>query len=102
MSANRSANRVFLVCQHHPEPASALCLGDRPEGSSVYALDGRLERRAEKFFERHAKCGVDCFRLAYERPQAWDLSPPADPAAVGVRMALATGAVNGSSHAEDE
>ena len=84
-----SANRVFLVCSHHRELESALMLCERADAAALYEL-GSL-KRAHEWFERHAKCGVDCFQLAYQRTPGWDVSPPAPPVASAVRVALLNG-----------
>jgi hypothetical protein len=91
-----SANRIFLVCSHHPQLENALCLGERGDGSSVYSAANM--KRADEWFAKHSSCGVDTFNLAFHRPQGWDQSPDAqDTVAGGVKLALATtGIVNGS------
>jgi hypothetical protein len=82
-----SANRLFLVCSHHPQLENALCLGERAEGSATY--DSAKVRQA--WFDTHSKCGnPDDFQLAYHKPQNWDTAKPADETAIAVRLALAT------------
>lgn len=103
-----SANRIFLVCESHPAIEDALCLADRPDATSRYYCVSNCrclkckcaekERtRRNEWFQRHAGCGVDRFRLAFQRTQGWDVSPPAqDTTAGAVRIALATNGANGS------
>ncbi len=83
-----SANRLFLVCSEHPAIEDAFCLGERATASSVYELTST--KHAGKWLAKHANCGVDQFALAYHRPKGWDVSPPAEPIAAGVRVAIAT------------
>lgn len=100
-----SANRIFLVCQYCPQPENALLLAERGEGHLEYEAGAR--KLADKWFRDHAYCGtvtnsasqmtktVDHFKLAYNRPQDWDVSPPAqNTVAGGVKLAL----INGSKH----
>jgi hypothetical protein len=95
-----SANRIFLVCQHCPQPESALLLADRADGEAQYM--GANLKRCDDWYGKHQRCGsgVDHFRLAYQRTQDWDVSPPAPATAVGVRIALAnsTNGSTGGSH----
>jgi hypothetical protein len=87
-----SANRLFLVCSHHPAIEDSLCLGERG-GNDVQYLTPNL-KRADDWFMRHAECGRgrDHFQLAYHRPVDWDVAPPAErTVAGGVRLALVNG-----------
>lgn len=101
-----SANRIFLVCTApaHHSFEHALCIATRHDAESRYycasncrclkckCADKERARRNE-WFEKHAACGVDGFKLAYQRSPGWDVSPPAPEVAAAVRMALVT---NGS------
>jgi hypothetical protein len=101
-----SANRIFLVCEAHPAIEEALCLASRHDAQSQYRIErcrclgmcgcpARELARQHDWFKKHAACGVDRFRLAFNRPQGWDVSPPAqNTVAGGVKLAL----VNGSDH----
>lgn len=86
-----SANRIFLVCSHHPKLEEALLLAERPDAAEAYATG--LPKRADAWFIKHSLCarGCDHFQLAFQRPPNWDVSPPAEPVANGVRLALVTG-----------
>lgn len=89
-----SANRLFLVCSHHPAIEDALCLGERVANDVQYFIPNM--KRADDWFEKHSNCGrgKDHFALAYHRPQDWDVAPPAEhTVAGGVRLAI----VNGSA-----
>jgi hypothetical protein len=90
-----SANRIFLVCQHCPKLEHSLLLADRADGNAQY-IAGNL-KRADDWFAKHQRCGtgVDNFKLAYHRPQNWDVSPPAqNTVAGGVKLGL----INGGKH----
>lgn len=109
-----SANRIFLVCSHHPSPEDALCLavvGLASDGKDRYfpaaacrchgdcPCAAEEQERVNQWFKKHAHCGPnrgrDHFQIAYNRPQDWDLSPPAENTTAGaVKLAL----VNGSKH----
>lgn len=80
------SNLMFLVCEAHPEAKDALLLSERAQGEVHHEP---CLRKVDKWFQTHASCGVDQFALAYERPRAWDQSPPADPVAASVRVAIA-------------
>jgi len=86
-----SANRLFLVCQHCQEPEHALLLAERDD--SVTQYERANLRRADEWFASHARCGEgsDHYKLAYGRPQDWDLATKASKAASAVRLALANG-----------
>lgn len=87
-----SANRLYLVCSHHPNPEDALCLAERA-GNDVPYLATNL-KRADDWFTKHAECGRgrDHFALAHARPIDWDVAPPAENTAAGaVRLALVNG-----------
>ncbi len=98
-----SANRIYLVCQHHPQPEEALCLAERADGHSQYrpaecrclgkcSCPAKELARQRDWFKKHAECGVDSFKLAYQRPQGWDVSPPAEDTVAGqVRVAIING-----------
>lgn len=93
-----SANRLFLVCAHHPQIEDSLLLAERANNESAYEgsfFSGRDDlRRVDDWFEKHSKCGRtrDHFTLAYHRPHDWDVAPPAEhTVAGGVRMALVNG-----------
>ncbi len=102
-----SANRLFLVCTAHPSIEESLCIADRPDGNRRYycaancrCLGCKCAEKARtaqnKFFEKHANCGVDNFTVAYHRPKGWDVSPPAEDTTAGaVRIALANGSEHG-------
>lgn len=87
-----SANRIFLVCAHHPSIEDALLIADRASATAVYAA--AMPKAADAWFVKHAKCarGCDHFKLAYHRPQDWDVSPPAEnTVAGGVKLAIVNG-----------
>lgn len=98
-----SANRIFLVCQHHQALEDALCIASRQDAKDGYRVHecrclGKCSCPAQElarqraWFKKHAECGVDCFKLAYHRPQGWDVSPPAqNTVAGGVKLALVNG-----------
>lgn len=65
-----SANRIFLVCNHCQSIEESLLLAERQTASDQY-LTPNL-KRADDWFAKHLKCGVDCFSLAYHRPKDWD------------------------------
>lgn len=84
-----SANRIYLVCSHHQSPEDAMLLGER--GASDVGYEAAKLKTFDKWLEKHANCGrdKDHFKLAYGRPQNWDVSPPAENTpAGGVRIAL--------------
>lgn len=92
-----SANRLFLVCSHHPSIEDSLLLADRA-GNDVPYLLAKL-KRADDWFTKHMACGRGCdhFKLAHHRSPDWDVPPPAEEtAAGGVRLALLNGGVHGS------
>lgn len=85
-----SANRLYLVCDHHATPEEALLLGERAGNDAGF--DAPNLRKADKWFAKHANCGQtkDHFSLAYNRPQNWDVPVPAqDTAAGAVKVAMA-------------
>jgi hypothetical protein len=87
-----AANRIFLVCQHHPEMDQALLLAER--GGNDVGYDPAKYKHADTFFEKHAHCGrgLDHFQIAYNRPQDWDVPQPAEnTVAGGVKLVLAEG-----------
>jgi hypothetical protein len=101
-----SANRLFLVCSHHPNPEDALCLGERYDSRDRYFPLGMCRcagkcgcaakelERTNQWFAKHAECGrdKDHFQLAMSRPANWDCSPPAEATPAGaVRLALVNG-----------
>lgn len=74
-----SKNRMFLVCAHHQEIESSLCLGERQadfyEVSPVMYLDDG--RTADEWFKKHLPCGKgDHFKLAYQYPRDHDADKP--------------------------
>lgn len=82
-----SANRIFLVCTHHPEEQHALVLGSRL--ANGYHRAPRPVQ-IEEWFDLHKHCGgnADHFTIAFQKPKNWDISPPAPPIAAHVRLAL--------------
>lgn len=69
-----SANRLFVVCQHHQTLDQALCIAERFEWGMPYQM-GLHASYANDWFEKHAKCGrgtFDHFRLAMHRPADHD------------------------------
>lgn len=90
-----SANRLFLVCSHHPNLEDALCLGERADAESQYTT-AISSSKADEWFAKHMTCarGCDHFQLAYHRPQDHDVPRHLRTTAQAVRMAL----VNGSRH----
>lgn len=87
-----SANRIFLVCSHHPSIEDALLLSERMPGNTTHEPPLKFSHQAA-WFERHARCGnPDDFQLAFQRPQNWDVSPPAqDTVAGAVRLGIING-----------
>lgn len=84
-----SANRLFLVCSHHPNPEDALCLAERAGNDMQYTTSSM--KRADDWFAKHQSCGRGCdhFQLAMHRPADWDVPPPAEATPAGaVRLAL--------------
>lgn len=101
-----SANRLFLVCSHHPNPEDALCLAERPGNESGYYPNGKCRclgkcgcaakelERQNAWFRKHSECGRDRdhYRLAMSRPADWDVPKPAEKTAAGaVRLELVKG-----------
>lgn len=87
-----SANRLFLVCSHHPKLEDAFCIGERL-GNDVQYIAPNL-KRMDDWYLKHMECGrsMDHFQLAYHRPQDWDVPQPAEGSvAGGVRLALVNG-----------
>jgi hypothetical protein len=87
-----SANRLFLVCAHHPKLEDAFCIGERANGEGQYVAPNM--KRMDDWYAKHMGCGRGCdhFKLAYHRTQDWDISPPAEQSiAGGVRLALVNG-----------
>ena len=84
-----SANRLFLVCSHHPNLADALCVGERANNEGQYTAPSL--KRMDDWYAKHMGCGKGCdhFQLAYNRPQDWDIPKTADPVAGTVRLELA-------------
>lgn len=93
-----SANRIFLVCAHHPSPEDALLLGERAGNDVPYFPPNKMEKRADAWFTKHMACGrgSDHFKLGYGHPQDWDCPLLASDVGVGVRMSL----LNGGDHAD--
>jgi hypothetical protein len=87
-----SANRLFLVCSHHPNFEDAFCLGERVANDVQYFAPSN--KRMDDWYGKHMGCGRGCdhFQLAYHRPLNWDSPKPAEnTAAGGVRLALVNG-----------
>ncbi len=87
-----SANRLFLVCAHHPQLEHALCLAERAGNDAQYTAASM--KRADDWFAKHQGCGRGCdhFQLAMHRPADWDVAPPAEATPAGaVRLALVNG-----------
>ena len=87
-----SANRLFLVCSHHPNPEDALCLAERGGNDVPYTASSM--KRADDWFAKHQGCGRgrDHFQLAHQRPMDWDVPQPAEDTPAGaVRLALVNG-----------
>jgi hypothetical protein len=85
-----SANRLFLVCSHHPTLDAALCLAERPGNDAQYIAASM--KRADDWFAKHQGCGRGCdhYQLAFHRPQEWDQPIPAEHTPAGaVRLVLA-------------
>lgn len=97
-----SANRIFLVCSHHPSIEDALLIADRADATAQYTA--AMPRRADEWFATHAKCarGCDHFKLAFNRPLDWDVpKPQLEPVSAGVKLAIIDGqkaSLNGSNH----
>lgn len=89
-----SANRIFLVCSHHPSIEDALLIADRQDGTTPYTAGMPRSGRADDWFVKHVRCapGSDHFKLAYHRPQDWDLvRPELEPINAGVKLAIVNG-----------
>lgn len=88
-----SANRLFLVCSHHPNLEDALCVGERPGNDSQYIAPSM--KRADDWYAKHMGCGrgMDHFQLGYHRPIDWDTPRPAESTPAG---AVCLALVNGS------
>ena len=87
-----SANRLFLVCSHHPNPEDALCIGERADSQSQYTAPAL--KRMDDWYAKHQACGRGCdhFQLAMARSADWDIAPPAEHTTAGaVRLALVNG-----------
>lgn len=73
-----TGNRLYLVCTAHEQEGAALMLGKRLNGAY-----GRPPSAHEinAWFDEHANClgAPDCFRLAYQKAQNYDVDPVADP-----------------------
>lgn len=84
-----SANRLFVVCSHHPAIEDAFCIGDRAVSEGHYTAPSN--KRMDDWYLRHMACGrgVDHFQLAYHRPQDHDLPTAADPIKATVRLEIA-------------
>lgn len=84
-----SANRLFLVCKHHPSFNDALCLAERSIWLAPYEPAQGFEKRAEAWFERHKTCvrdSSDHFQLAMHRPA--DHDRPVQRVSTAVKLAL--------------
>ncbi len=89
-----SANRIYLVCSHHPNPEDALLICERADRIATY--EPAKPKKADEWFLVHRSCGRgrDHFQLAYHRPQDHDRPLPAeDTVAGGVKLAMA---INGT------
>lgn len=87
-----SANRLFLVCSHHPDIEQALCLAERA-GNDVQYIASSM-KRADDWYAKHMGCGSGCdhFQLAIQRPANWDCAMPAENTPAGaVRLTLMNG-----------
>lgn len=74
-----SKNRMFLVCAHHQEIESSLCLAERGLGRYECAPTVYLDDASalEDFFLKHFHCGKgDHFKLAYQYPRDHDADKP--------------------------
>ncbi len=81
-----------MVCQHHTQAEHALLIAERVDSDTQYIA--AFSKRADDWFAKHQACGRtrDHFRLAFGKPQDWDVSPPAEATvAGGVRFALVNG-----------
>lgn len=86
-----SANRLYLVCAHHPKIEDAFCIGERAISEGQYASTST--KRMDEWYAKHMGCsrGCDHFALAYQRPQNWDVPMPAESTPAGVvRLVLAS------------
>lgn len=84
-----SANRLFLVCSHHPKFEDAFCIGER--GTSQAQYTAPRFKGMDDWYARHMGCGRGCdhFQLAYHRPPDHDLPKSADPIKASVRVEIA-------------
>lgn len=93
-------NRMYLVCQHCPQPADALILAERAGNDAQFTAECGTSRM-DKWLAAHQKCGKGCdkFTVAYLQPKDWDVSPDAtDTTAGAVRMALLNGSDDGRGY----
>lgn len=93
-----SANRLYLVCGHHPSIDEAFCIGERAIAEGQYTAPSN--KRMDDWYAKHMGCGRGCdhFQLAYQRPHDWDVAKPAENTAAGaVRLVLASEG-SGSAH----
>jgi len=90
-----SANRLFLICEHHQQPEHALLIADRQANDVPYLMAVSTvakAHRADEWFTKHMACGHGCdhFKLAYGNTMDWDVAP-IDAVGSGVRLALING-----------
>lgn len=79
------SNRMFLVCDRHPNIEDAFCVAERVD----QGYEAANLKRASDWFEKHKDCGPpDHFQLAHHRPLNWDQPTLADPVPNAVRLAL--------------
>lgn len=71
MSHGVEGNRLYLICQSHPDAEHSLMLGMRRNGGYARAPS---QREIQACFDEHEKCpgGLDHFKSALQKPANWD------------------------------
>lgn len=95
-----SANRLFLICEHHPQIEHSLLIADRQANDVPYLMavsSVAKAHRADEWFTKHMACGHGCdhFKLALGRTADWDVAP-VDHVGGAVRLELLNGGADAS------
>lgn len=97
-----SANRLFVVCAHHPTLDQALCVAERFQWGMPYEASRSLV--ADEWFQRHQACGkgnsCDHFRLAMHRPA--DHDKPVQTVNQAVKLTLVKNVIDQEVKAHNE
>src|SRR5262245_10683616 len=97
-----SANRLFVVCSHHPTMDQALCIAERTVWGLPYEAGRSIT--ADAWFERHARCGkgntCDHFKLAMHRPA--DHDKPVETVGQAVKLTLVKNMIDQEVKAHNE